>query len=373
MNETWVTRATWAGAARSGGVSVTVSGVAYFGLGLATGGVYKKDWWLYSSSTDAFTQLTDFPGNARTLACIFAVGSNIYVGCGKDGAASYKDWYRYDTGGGAWYSMDAIPEVAATYYGQACFSVETKGYVVGGFDGSNPMDHVYEYDTETSAWRQLADYGGTPVYYGSGFSLGSLGFVCGGYDGATNIKETWEYNPEAETWTQKGDMPETLSYAPVTVIGNRAYYCTGWDGAAVSGGFAFYSPDTATWTDKTAFADPRRGAFVFKVRSSVYVLCGDDGAGGYSDLVLNQWIARLETPTNFAGTLVANGDTLAVSLTWDDNSIEETVYIVERVRSDEVSFSRIALLPANSTSYVDDGVDLNTYEYRWRVRCARTS
>jgi hypothetical protein len=55
-----------------------------------------------------------------------------------------------------------------------------------------------------------------------------------------------------------------------------------------------------------------------------------------------------------------------ITLTWRDNSTQESGFEVER-STDAMTFRRLAALPANTTSYVDQGLDANT-TYYYRVR-----
>ncbi len=71
----------------------------------------------------------------------------------------------------------------------------------------------------------------------------------------------------------------------------------------------------------------------------------------------------LVAPSNLSATV----DGLDVSLTWQDNSLSETGYYVERgvKRRGRISFERVATLGPDSTGYVDTVP--NTGEFRYRV------
>lgn len=67
------------------------------------------------------------------------------------------------------------------------------------------------------------------------------------------------------------------------------------------------------------------------------------------------------TPTN----LLASVSGASVSLTWEDNSDGESGYVLERMAEDENSFSQIAALGTDVTTYSDETViDGVTYTYR---------
>lgn len=69
------------------------------------------------------------------------------------------------------------------------------------------------------------------------------------------------------------------------------------------------------------------------------------------------------------GLVVANPN--KVSLSWTDNSTNETSFIVERKSTG--SYSVIATLPANTTSYTDTSQMQNAVNYTYRVKAANTN
>jgi len=88
--------------------------------------------------------------------------------------------------------------------------------------------------------------------------------------------------------------------------------------------------------------------------------------GGWPTLTLSSRAGAppptpIAAPTNLAATVVAGP---AVNLTWTDNATNETAYVVQRAL-DGVTFSALATLGADSTSYSDAAVTGgNTYTYR---------
>lgn len=76
-----------------------------------------------------------------------------------------------------------------------------------------------------------------------------------------------------------------------------------------------------------------------------------------------------EAPTR----LTATADGLSMGLIWTDNAADESGFTVER-KSTGTSFTAIAKLGENSTSYKDSGLDVNTtYTYRVKVVTASGS
>src|SRR5206468_4179295 len=82
------------------------------------------------------------------------------------------------------------------------------------------------------------------------------------------------------------------------------------------------------------------------------------------------WPPAPSQPGSLSGAGTYNSDNPAlgaISLAWQDKATNETSYNVER-SSDNKSWSVIATLAANSTSYTDTGLTLNA-TYYYRVRC----
>lgn len=75
----------------------------------------------------------------------------------------------------------------------------------------------------------------------------------------------------------------------------------------------------------------------------------------------------LEAPTNLSATLAGG----RVVLTWTDNSISETGYIVQRMNSNGV-WTNLATLPANTVTYTDATYKSNGVPYFYRVFAIRT-
>lgn len=75
-------------------------------------------------------------------------------------------------------------------------------------------------------------------------------------------------------------------------------------------------------------------------------------------------LALPQTAPAAPSALAGSSTESQISLTWQDNSNNETAFIIER-RSGTAAFAQIASLPANSTAYVNQLVSANTvYDYR---------
>lgn len=88
------------------------------------------------------------------------------------------------------------------------------------------------------------------------------------------------------------------------------------------------------------------------------------GATDYDYLVLDYDPGLLNAPTNLAGTALAAN---SARLSWTDNATNEDGFKIERREGELGSWSEIAQVGANVTTYDDSGLKANTY-YFYRVR-----
>jgi len=78
-------------------------------------------------------------------------------------------------------------------------------------------------------------------------------------------------------------------------------------------------------------------------------------------------VPGLDAPTHLSATAVSSS---RINLSWTDNATAETAYKIER-STDGVSFTQIAILPANYTAYPDQNLLAET-TYHYRVRAGGT-
>lgn len=86
----------------------------------------------------------------------------------------------------------------------------------------------------------------------------------------------------------------------------------------------------------------------------------DDGNSSDSSSITVNAVIVLSAPTNLGAT----ADSSAISLSWSDGNASEDGFRIERNRAG-AGFSALTTLAANSTSFSDSNIDLDTqYEYR---------
>jgi hypothetical protein len=83
---------------------------AYGFVGTGDDGVLKKDFWMYTPSTDSWIQKTDFPGTARAGATGWATFPTCFIATGEDINFEYrKDVWEYNYYGNSWVQRADFP------------------------------------------------------------------------------------------------------------------------------------------------------------------------------------------------------------------------------------------------------------------------
>jgi Secretion system C-terminal sorting domain len=162
-------------------------------LGTGINSVYSKECWEYASTTNTWTQKTDFGGAERSSAVSFSIGTKGYLGTGEsDVLATLKDFWEYDPSTNAWTQKADFGGTAR--YIATGFGIGTKGYLGTGYDGSRRKD-FWEYDPSTNTWTQKTDLGGAARNRAFSFVIGTKGYIATGYSGTAYLNDVWEYSP----------------------------------------------------------------------------------------------------------------------------------------------------------------------------------
>jgi N-acetylneuraminic acid mutarotase len=211
----------------------------------------------------------------------FTIGNNMYVVSGGTSVASYPKIlshhvWQYNTTTDTWTQKSDFPGVAV--YGVRGFTIGGYGYVVNGWDstgsGSGPSD-LWRYDPTTDSWTQKASFIGSTRYTTATFALNGKAYVTLGY--APYVSDMFEYDPTSDSWTQKASFPGIGRQEPIWfTIGNYAYV-----GMGVAGGYYTFSdmykydPSNNTWTRLNDFpGTPLSSSFSFSFLNEGYVVDG---------------------------------------------------------------------------------------------------
>lgn len=267
---------------RSEASSFAIGSNAYFGLGFGSSNsiiesTYYNDFWEFSSTSNKWRRIADFPGNKRSGATSFAINGRGYVAfgystiCPDDKLCDfryYKDIWEYNPTNNAWRKVADVDELFAPRYATSfvvdkkayiliegkclefdpvtysirnkssspsgmfggTFSINDKGYAfLGDSDISNRK--VYQYDPKTDTWNKKKDFPGQPRVFPTGFSLDGYGYCGGGYrrgNPYNYFKEFWRYNATSDEWIRIEDYPGMGSaWLCSSVVGDKVVIGSG--------------------------------------------------------------------------------------------------------------------------------------------------
>ena len=256
----------------------------------------------------------------------FAIGNDLYQGCGRNDRVLYYgdltrvtlgtfQWYRYTGVGGGrlgatgfsigtkgyclyenrLYEFDPAlslwtekkPFPGNGIKEQSAFVINDKVYVIGGLDiNSQPLDEFWEYDSSADLWTQKAIYPGGPVAEGIGFAISGKGYAG---LGTPNQQYLWEYDPDTDMWSEKCKIPDlvtNIAYDRISAIcftiNGKAYLGTGFSKKSSDDYFRDlyeYNPVSNTWklAGKLPLSNGFAGALGYSVGSLGFIMGGQRG------------------------------------------------------------------------------------------------
>ncbi|RLG70453.1 MAG: hypothetical protein DRO07_00115 [Candidatus Iainarchaeum archaeon] len=233
--------------------------------------------------------------------------------------------------------------------------------------------------TECSSWFNL---------YTVSFDSSSNWCACGGYDWFSSVSggsngnccgddgsnDDFYYHSADPTTAQTLQCTRCLNgtkYGPTTLHGNG--YWSGSDPATDQTGTCYYGDIICTDSSAANGDNTTLYGNGYVSGSTCYygdITCGNGTYANGASCTLNTGgtciadIGCLNTPTNLQ---ITDKTTSSITLSWTDNSTIEDGFKIER-SPDGSSWSQIATVTANTTSYTDSGLACNTkYYYRLRA------
>ena len=228
--DVWTRKADYPGNASGGVVSFSIGTKGYIGTGNIFGTTGStNEFWEYDPAANSWTQKESLPNTpSRAYAAGFSIGNKGYIGVGiKDGGVSgyYQDFWEWDQTTNKWTKKADFPGNART--AAIGFSIGSKGYIGTGGDGTSLFKDFWEWDQATNVWTKKSEFGGTSRWFAVGFSIGNKGYIGTG-NNENLLKDFWEWDPATNVWTGKSDFKgDARTYAVGVSIGNKAYIGTG--------------------------------------------------------------------------------------------------------------------------------------------------
>ena len=182
-NDSWLQLANFPGIGRLHPAMIVVNNKIFVGCGNNSSG-NLGDWWEYDVLTNVWTQKSNIIGNNRHHPYYFGIGNYAYVGFGHGslpGPGSnpssspyiYNDFYKYDPAIDTWTQLANFPSEARVAGNQ--FSFNGKGYIISG-DGNDhsPLSsgEFWQYTPSNDSWIQLPSHPGDALWAPGTFVIG---------------------------------------------------------------------------------------------------------------------------------------------------------------------------------------------------------
>jgi len=196
----WTALADFPGVGRNHPAMVLTAGHVFVGLG--SNGNNLGDWWAYDIASDSWEVRAQFEWGNRHHPFYFGLDGKAYVGFGhgdpEGGSLTiYRDFHVYDPATDAWTQLADFPGEARVAGTQ--FAANGKGYILSG-DGDNhgPLDYgeFWEYDPASDSWTELPPHPGGARWAPGSFVLGCHAYLTGGFEDGSNTyhHDLWRYS-----------------------------------------------------------------------------------------------------------------------------------------------------------------------------------
>ncbi|SNR54328.1 Ig-like domain (group 2) [Maribacter sedimenticola] len=245
--DTWRKLNNFPGEGRTGAVGFSIDGKGYVGLGFYSDGTrndvgytstfeFKQDFWEYNPYDDSWTQLEDFPGEARTKSASFVIDNKGYVACGRGKFDSKRDFWEFSPSDQSWKQLVDYPVEGRTPVG---FSINNKGYVWSS-------NGFWEYSLNTGSWdeKQNAEIQDTFYYDVKGFSINGDAYIC------LDTNSFFKYNPTNNEWTNLPDrFPDSKGREAKTsfVVNEKAFLGLGFYRYSCGSHCSSFSPTSSIY------------------------------------------------------------------------------------------------------------------------------
>ncbi|MEM9830589.1 MAG: kelch repeat-containing protein [Bacteroidota bacterium] len=234
-----------------------------------------NNFYKYESSTDQWSEIAVFPGNARSGATGFSVGGFGYVGLGKS-SSFHNDFWKYDPATDSWTQITSFP--GEPRYGVVSFVIGGYAYVGTGTAGETGMpsekmfNDFWRYDPSTDSWTQIASLETPGRAFAFSFASSTKGYVGTGFPGLQSGRDLyddfWEYDPNTDEWSERKKLISSGE-------GGIAFYVhgRGYTNIDVSfGGFYYYDADTDEWINSRYFVNIDNSALGLSTSKHGYML-----------------------------------------------------------------------------------------------------
>ncbi|MEQ9442503.1 MAG: hypothetical protein RIG62_25920 [Cyclobacteriaceae bacterium] len=238
----WIEKAKYKGAGRGRASSFALNGKGYICLGTDTAdySTLHKELWEYDPTADSWKKKTNFPGASRMFQTVFTANNKAYLGWGEvtttasEGGTPAKDFWRYDPAADIWTQMSDFPGQART----GAFAISSSGNPLFGSGWSesiemerpyfNLFSDLWEYHPLTDSWTKKNDINFLPIGF---FALEDKIHIYCEESYPYETSGLYQYNASQDTWVfAEESFREQNGSGGFYSINNKGYVLTSYDG-----------------------------------------------------------------------------------------------------------------------------------------------
>jgi N-acetylneuraminic acid mutarotase len=227
-SDSWSELDDFPGDARGYAIGDQWDGKAWFGFGQGPNG-FLNDLWVFDPSTGIWEEKASCPCSARMHPAFVAIDDHIYVGLGNSAAGDLNDWWEYDMTTDTWAQKPTFPDDQRHHPYQ--FGVDSQVYVGFGHHNTEIYNEWYRYDPSNETWTEMATLPDQGRVAGAQFAHAGKGYALSGDgEGHTSMPtgEFWQFDPANNSWSQWPAHPGMSRWAPSSfVINNEVYLING--------------------------------------------------------------------------------------------------------------------------------------------------
>lgn len=197
----WTELAEFPGEGRNHPAMVLAAGQVLVGLGSNSSG-NLGDWWGYDIASNTWSARAPFTAGDRHHPFYFGIDGLAYVGFGHGNTINnnltiYRDFHVYDPASDVWTQLGDFPGEARVAGTQ--FAADGKGYILSGDgDDHGPLDggEFWEYTPESDSWATMPAHPGGARWAPGSFVLGCHVYLTSGLEGVADVfhQDLWRYS-----------------------------------------------------------------------------------------------------------------------------------------------------------------------------------
>ncbi len=280
-SQSWTQLADFPGTQRDDGIAFTINNKAYCLSGLEVGWQCTGNGFVFDGSAESWSPMASLPnGKERQYSTGFSYNGNGYMFGGLNcSGVCLNDFGQYSTVTNSWIALPDFPGLGRQ--GMSNFTIKNKVYIVGGklTDGTT-LNEVWEYDFITNNWDQKSNLPFSGMWRGAGFSIDTIGYICYGMNNSNSFNHLMhKYNYITDTWSIVPTIfLPAKNYIGCAVTNKKACLYGGQDSLnTITNDLILFDPaDTSLITYPGIPTIGRKGGMAFSLNDVFYTTTGLD-------------------------------------------------------------------------------------------------